>query len=297
MIPQSRYALGLILLFSLTGWSIAAQNGKIRDLDLAQAVRLAKSSSMTVRANSAALEAAQRAVWTATSAFFPKISASATGAWLGNPPKAGSLGELPLWFPLPQGSSLGTYSTVGTNTLYTGPLASKIVSLPSEDTQNTYFKGSLTLTQPLLAWGKIGAGVSLASLEAELAQVRQTGSEYDAARAAKRSYNAALLSRESAALMEELVALATTIVLDRRKELEAGDSTRADVLSSESDLAGLRSRLVQAREGERSALEALAFYTGLDPAALRLVSDLPDRLPAFDEEAIKRSAPATSTEW
>jgi outer membrane protein TolC len=301
MIHRTRLEAGVVLIIALALETLGAQTAgtaPTRDLALDEALKLAKTNSVLVRANTAASEAAQRAVWTAQSALLPKISAGASGAWLANPPKGmsvakGALGDLPLWVP----------ATTSPGSVYTGPFTYHPVTLPNndwqivDDTKNSYFKGNLTFTQPLVAWGKIAAGIALASLEAEIAEVKRSGAELDALRLAKRSYNAALLSRDSAAVLAELCDLAASIAADRRKALEAGTATKADALSSEADLAGLEAKLIEAREAEKSALESLAYLTGLEPGTLRLVTGLRDNLPSIDEEALKKAAPQSSADW
>jgi outer membrane protein TolC len=311
MTACARLCAGLCLILSLGSAQAAGQSvpkASAKDLDLAEAIDLARKNSAPVRATAAAADAALKAVGGARAAWLPKVSASASGAWLGNPPAgvsvaAGSLGSSQMWVPIPASIAPQYYSP--TTGYYTGPLLPYTASLPANpvtiinDAKDSYFKGSLTFTQPLLAWGKIAAGVALASLEADLAQVKRTGTELDMVRQVKRSYHAALLARDSSAVLAELCELAASIAEDRARSLEAGATTRSEVLSSKSDLASLEEKLVEAREAEKTALESLAFFMGIggDGENLRLSSSFPDRLPPIDEAAIKTAAPTVSTDW
>jgi outer membrane protein len=245
-------------------------------LDIGRAMELARSGSDEVRAKEAAAEAALRAVDVARANFLPKLSASISGSWLANPPAgvtvaAGSLATVPLSLP-----------------------ATDLVIVA--DAKASYFKGNLTFTQPLYAWGKIRAAVDLAALEARVASIGSRGAAQDAARSANRAYYSAVLSRDGAGILEELRGLAASILEDMKSALAEGFATREQVLSSAADLAALETRLVQAREGEASAVEALGLLTGLDGSALTLVSPFREELPPLDEAILRDEALAASAE-
>lgn len=271
--------------------------GKL-SLEIGRAEDLARKASDEVLAKEASAAAALRAVDAARASFFPKLSGSVSAAYLPQPPAgvtvtAGSLGTLPLWVPAT--TNPGSYYD-GSNGFVYHP-----VELPSKDWTvggytNTYFKGNLTFTQPLFVWGKIKAALDLASLEAKVADIGSRGAALDAVRSANRSYYSAVLSREGAAILTELRGLAASILEDRKSALREGFATQEDVLSSTADLAALDTKLVQAREGEASALEALGLLTGLDPNAIVPVSPFRDVLPQFSEPSLKDEALASSTD-
>jgi outer membrane protein TolC len=287
--------LAAVLLLAAFALEAGAEGATVQ-LDIAKAEELARTKADEVAARNAAAAAALGAVDAARANLLPKLSGSVSGAYLANPPagvtvKAGSLGTLPLWVP----------ATANPSSPYAGPFVEYPVSMPSSDltvvpdAKNSYFKGNLTFSQPLFAWGKIRAAIDLASLEAEVASVDARGAALDSARQANKAYYSALLAGRSAAILSELKALAEQIVVDRESALDEGLSTREKLLSAKADLADLGARLVEAREGERSSLEALAFLTGLDASSIELGSDFRDALPAIDEESLKDGAAATST--
>ncbi len=250
--------------------------GGATSLSLEEAVRRAGTASVSVRAAASLVEAAQKRIWVAASTFFPKISATASGAWLANPPagvtvKAGSLATTP--FPLP---------------------SSNLSIVP--DAKDTYFKGNLTLSQPILAWGKINAGLELAKLEEQIAALGLSGSRLEAEREARRSYDAALLARDSIAIIKELRDLAAANAADARDAFAAGTTTKSSVLQAQAQVADLDSRLVDAEEGERSALAGLAIIAGLGEGAISLSSELADSAPALDETKILEAARVSSSD-
>jgi outer membrane protein len=302
----------LVLLLSAVALSARAE-GEAKPalpLEIGRALELARQGSDEVLAKRAAAEAALRAVDVARANFFPKLSASVSGMYLVNPPagvsvKAGSLGNLPLYIAppssTPQNDPAHWISVNGQN-LYTGPLVSYPISMPAEemvvmkDAKNSYFKGNLTFTQPIFVWGKIKAAVELASLESQVAAIGSRGAVLDAQRSANRAYYSALLSHEGASILEELRALASSILKDLQSSLDEGFATKEQLLSGAAELAGLEAKLVQAQEGERSSLEGLALLTGLDPESMALVSPFRDRLPPIDEARLKEAALGVSTD-
>lgn len=264
----------------------AATDGSL-PLDIGRAEELAGKGADEVLARDAAAEAALRAVDEARASFFPKLSASLSGAYLPQPPSgvkvpAGSLGSIPI------------YNTLNKSYSY--------YQLPPTDldvggyTENSFFKGSIAFSQPLVAWGKIKAAVDLAALEAKAADIGARSASLDARRSANRAYYSALLSRESLAILAELRALAESILEDRRSAKDEGFATQEQVLSSAADLASMDSRLVQASEAETSALESLGLLTGLDPSSLVLISPFRANLPSLAEGPLKDEAIASSTD-
>jgi outer membrane protein len=274
--------LGAALVVFLAVFALeAAAQEKSLPLDIDTAQELARTKADTVAARNAAAQAALKAADAAKAKLLPQISGSATGAYLVNPPAgltldAGKLGKIPT-------SATTSILLPETDT----------VVLPA--TSNYYFKGNLTFSQPIFAWGKIRASIDLALLEAKVAEVDARGAERDSAREANRVYYSALLSERSAAILVELRGLAEQIVADRRSALDEGLSTKEQLLSSEADLADLNSRLVEAQESAKSLREALAFYTGLDADRIELQSDFRDTLPPIAEDNLKEAAALSST--
>ena len=278
--PRSWTArFALVLLLAVSAFSARAEGGSATVLDIGRAQALARDASDEVLAKQDAAEAALRSVDAARASLFPKLSGSLSGAYLPQPPAgvdvpAGTLGTLPIRNPL-----TGAYYQLPPNDIEVGGY-----------TKDSYFKASLTFTQPIMAWGKIKAAVDLASLEAQVASIGSAGASLDAVRAANRAYFSARLSKESVAILEELRSLAAAILEDRKSALTEGFVTEEDLLSSSADLAALDAKLVQAREGEASALEALGVLTGLDASSASLVSPFRETLPPLSETELKDAA-------
>jgi outer membrane protein TolC len=288
---------------SLGGGRLAAQA-----LTIDEASTLAAGNAASVKVASAQLSSATAAEAAARAAYMPTITASASGAYLPYPPQttitldAGALGTSKIWGPAPP-SDGGVFNANGT---YSGPLKQYSVSMPSnnisfvETNEHSYFKGNVTFAQPLVAWGKIRAAVEAARHGTEAALASRNAAVLDAVRGANRAYYSARVSRESAAILAELRGLAAQIVADRESTLMQGLATQADLLSSRADLADIDARIVDAREGEASALASLAVLTGrpglADPAKVEYGSDYRSSLPAVDESSFTQAAVSSSTD-
>jgi len=245
---------------------------------IAHAESLAEENADGVAARSAALAAALAAARAARAAFYPGVSASASGAYLLNPPAGLTLAK--------------------------GSFAALPFPIPSQDlavvqkASDLYYQGTITFKQPIVAWGKIRAAVGLADLEAQAALAERDGARLDAGREANRAYYSVKLAAESEAILGELRALAASIVADRQASLDEGLGTREELLSAKADLADLDARIVDAEEGAASAQENLAALTGL-PAGTRIeaVSAYRSKLPALDEGRIEDASRFSSTDW
>lgn len=253
-------------------------------LSIAEAQALARKNADEVRARAASLDAALGAVKAAKAAFYPKISASASGAYLTNPPAGMTLSK----------GAFGSMTIPGVGT----------IDIPSEDVvvvptaSDTYVKGNITFTQPIVAWGKIRAAVDIAAFEAQASLALRDGARRDAEREANRAYFSAKLALESGTILGELRRLAASIVEDRQASLDQGLGTRERLLAAQADLAGIEDRIVEAQEGASSALASLEALTGLpDGAAIRTVSDFRSQLPPLDEAGLKAAAVSASAEW
>jgi outer membrane protein TolC len=251
-------------------------------LTIERARELAQENAASVKARTLAAEGAARAADAAAAALFPRLAAQGSAAWLVNPPQGLTV----------QRGQLGTFTIPNVG----------IISMPSQDlevlpdTESAYVKIGATFSQPLFAWGKIRAAADLAALEAELA-ARAAGLERrDVARSIDTAYFGALVSRRSVPILADIAGLGQGIVDDMKAAREQGQVTEVQVLDAEAGLAELRAKRVEAAESEASALESIALLTGIDTTDIELMSDLPNALPSFDEEELKKKALDASDE-
>ena len=270
-----KIAVARILLIALALSALASEPVN-KSLSITEALDLASAGADAVRAQTALVSAAKASVDSSRANFLPKISTTVSGAWLANPPegmtlKAGDLGAMP---PALGGAKIP---------------ANDITFI--DDTKSTYFKGNITLSQPLFAWGKIGSAAAIASLEAQIAIAGQAGAILDAKRQVETAYFTVAFCREVKPLLASLRKMAASNVSDKNLALDAGLATKEQLLSAKSDLADIDARIVEIDQTEKTSLYALGILTGLDTASLDLVSAFRTELPAIDERSLEdRSA-------
>jgi len=272
---QPQKTAAIILLFALSLSTLAAEP-VTKELSISEALELASTGADAVRAKTALVAAAKASVDSSRSNFLPKISTTVSGAWLANPPegmslKAGEMGVMP--------AALGGTKIPATDITFI------------DDTKSTYFKGNVTLSQPLFTWGKIGSAAAIASLEERIAAAGQVGAILDAKRQVETAYFTVAFCRQTKPLLVSLREMAASNVSDKNLALVAGLATKEQLLSAKSDLADIDARIVEIDQTEKTSLYALGILTGLDTASLDLVSPFRTALPTIDEQTIEdRSA-------
>jgi outer membrane protein TolC len=250
------FALSLSLcLFPLAGEAAR------RTVQITEALDLASAGADEIRARDGAVASSMAAVDAARANFLPKITSSVSGGWLANPPlgvtlKAGEMGVLP--------AALGGAKIPSTDLTFI------------DNAKPTWFKGNLTLSQPLFTWGKIGSAAAIAGLEAQIAVAGREGAILNVRRQVETTYFTVRFCRETRAL-----------------SLGSGLSTQEQLLSSKADLADIDARIVEVDETERTALYSLGILTGLDTASIDLVSACRTEVPVYDEAALEDRASRT----
>jgi outer membrane protein TolC len=133
---------------------------------------------------------------------------------------------------------------------------------------------SASLSQALVTWGKVQAGVEAAELERDRLRADATDRDRQLATEVRRAYFALVLARETAVLLREAEQTLDQITRDRQRGFDAGVRTRQQVLEVEAEQAAVRRQRVSAEQGMRSARRGLSFLLGSDlPEDTQLVSE------------------------
>lgn len=256
-------------------------SGEPRPLSLDEALALSLENAEAVRIKIQSVEKSRSRLAEARAKTLPSVSLEAAIAYLTNPPEgitvtAGELGTLPL--PPP-------YNLLPDR---------DIVFLP--DIEHTYFSLNASLNQPIYTWGKIAAGIQLASLELAGSRAELELQKRDLRREAERAYAGALLARLSRPILEEMQAALVDIVTDREHSYTEGLVTRQLLLEARADLAAVERRLLEAREGEQTALRTLLLLTGLEEQELELTTPFREAPEELEEEVLLDRALARSGE-
>ncbi|MBN1409719.1 MAG: TolC family protein [Spirochaetales bacterium] len=270
-------AVYIILIFFLVfpAWS--------KDLSLEEAIGYGLENSDTVILKYNELQSAFYAKEAVKARGLPDITVQASASYLTNPPEGikinkGAFGNSP--------SPNSEFPVAFPNQDY--------VIIP--DPENTYFKITTTLTQPLFTWFKIENAVAIADLDYDIAGLNLNKTKEELKRDLKKAYYATLLSRESAALLEQSVIVMKEAVADREKKYKEGLINLQKLLESRKNLAQLQSKLIRAQEGYKSGIAAILFLTGLPGEEVVLVSGFREDLPGFEETDLMSGALSHSFE-
>ncbi len=258
-------------------------------LTLQDALAYGLANSETVKIGRHRIKEAEYGLYEARARKFPSLSLQASASYLTNPQddvvvKAGELGELPEY--------------IGNDPF--NPILLTTIPLPDKDlvfiegARNTYFQLKATLSQPIFTWGKINGAVDAASYRQEIAASDLRQSERELKRDIEAAYFGAVFARESAALLKEAEDILESNVKDRKESYDTGVINYQKVLEAEAQLAGIKRDRIETEEGRRSALAALAFYTGTETEDAELTTGFgysPSELDAdvLYEEALRDS--------
>jgi outer membrane protein TolC len=265
----------VILALAALPMAVQAQRSET-ELSVERAMGLAASRSAAIVAKNAAAFAADKAVDAAKAQLLPRLTGSLSGAYL------------------PENKQVGIK-------IPAGELATSPIKIPSSDititpsSSDLYIKGNVSFAQPIFAWGKIRDSVELALEEARKTRADARGASLDAAREANRAYFSAVLAQKSQEILEKLLGYADQIVADQSAALGEGLATKAQLLATKAERADLVSKLVEAREAQASAREALALFAGDEAETATLSSDFRDALPSVPEEKLKDQTAIAST--
>lgn len=234
-----------------TPGSSAASPAGLR-LTLEDALRLGQETSLQLAIQDSRVREKKAGVVQAEARQWPSLNLQASGSYLTNPQEgivieAGSLGFTP--------SPGSTYPV---------PFPEQDIVL-MEGYEHTYFKLDTSLNWPLITWGKVENGLTLARLGLELEQLERGKAGRSLERDIRQAYAGTLVAQRSLDLLEQARELLATIVADKELAFEQGLVTRAEVLETRKNLEQLKSRHLAASQALRSARAGLGLLCGLDP--------------------------------
>jgi len=122
-------------------------------------------------------------------------------------------------------------------------------------------QAEVSFTQPLWTWGALSGRTAAARRREESSRQLETREAQVVAFEATRAYLEALQAQEAVAVAEQTVAQGQSFLLTARARVAQGASPRLDVLKADLSLSEADSRLIAARNQDRSAREALVTVT------------------------------------
>ena len=233
------------LLFLLINLSVVAQEPQV--LTLEESIALAKQSNLTLQTAEQNLKAAEAQVRAARAGLLPRVTASGNYTYFKDIQKSVIQAEGGFGFPMPGREMDGPAPPSADN-------ESDLIELEFGAHHNV--QGTVSLTQPIFAWGRYYYGYQAAKLNYQAVQ-RDVDAAYNQIRLdVSEAFYGALVAQEFVRVAQQSVALVEEQLTIAEASLDAGAATNFDVLRAKVQLANARSQLIRAQNGVQTAKNA-----------------------------------------
>jgi len=258
-----------VIVFSMESKIPAQAEDKNISIDTAVSMALRNSDEINLKLQE--LKNKQYSILEAKSSLYPSIKLETVSSYITNPPEGVTIKEGEFGYaPSP-------------NSQFPVPFPDRDYTLIN-DTENTYFKITATLTQALFTWGKISKNIEITTLDRDLKYLELVKKRREIAYQVKRNYALAVLFRENIKLLKQSKKVIDEILKDREDSYREGLINLADLLTVRSNVALTDESLVEASENYRSAVEALKILTGINSSQINLISNFKPGKPRLHEK-------------
>ena len=232
----------LLLLINLTA---VAQEPRV--LTLENSIEIAKQSNLTVQTAEQNLKTAEAQVRSARAGLLPRITANGNYTYFKDVQKSVIQAEGGFGFPMPGGEMDETPSPSTDN-------EAELIELEFGAHHNV--QGTVSLTQPIFAWGRYYYGYQAAKLNYQAVQ-RDVNAAYNQLRLdVSEAFYAVLIAQEFLRVAQQSVSLVEKQLGIAEASLKAGAATDFDVLRAKVQLANAKSQLVRAENAIITAKNA-----------------------------------------
>ncbi len=236
--------VGTFLLLLITS-SISAEEPKL--LNLEQSLQIAKQSNLTILAAEQKLKSAEAQISVARSALMPRISANGNYTYFKDVQKSVIQAEGGFGFPIP-GEEMDDMSTPSVDN------ESELIELEFGAHHN--IQGTVSLSQPVFAWGRYYYNYQAAKLGYEAAQKELTAAYEKLRLNVYEAFYRVLIAQEFVKVAEQSVELVEKQLGIAQTSLDAGAATNFDVLRAKVQLANAKSQVIRAKNGVKIAKNA-----------------------------------------
>ena len=232
----------LLLLINLTS---VAQEPRV--LTLEDSIEIAKESNLTVQTAEQRLKTAEAQVRSARAGLLPRIIANGNYTYFKDVQKSVIQAEGGFGFPMP-GEEMDEVSPPSADN------ESDLIELEFGAHHNV--QGTVSLTQPIFAWGRYYYGYQAAKLNYQAVQ-RDVDAAYNQLRLdVSEAFYAVLIAQEFVRVAQQSVSLVEKQLGIAEASLKAGAATHFDVLRAKVQLANAKSQLVRAENAIITAKNA-----------------------------------------
>ena len=232
----------LLLLITL---SVSAEEHKL--LNLEQSLQIAKQSNLTIQAAEQKLKSDEAQISVARSALMPRISANGNYTYFKDVQKSVIQAEGGFGFPI-SGEEMDDMSTPSVDN------ESELIELEFGAHHN--IQGTVSLSQPVFAWGRYYYNYQAAKLGYEAAQKELTAAYEKLRLNVYEAFYRVLIAQEFVKVAEQSVELVEKQLGIAQTSLDAGAATNFDVLRAKVQLANAKSQVIRAKNGVKIAKNA-----------------------------------------
>ncbi len=241
-----RYSIWVAtFLFVIVSISIQAQ--EYRELTLEDSLQIAQKDNLSIQAAEQKLIAAKTQVDLARSALLPRLSANGNYTYFKDIQKSVIQAEGGFGFPTPA-QEMNQMSTPDPDN------EAELIELEFGAHHNV--QGTVNLTQPIFAWGRIYNNYKAATIGYTAAE-EELSSAYENLRlTVYESFYGVLITQEFVKVAEQSVELVELQLALAERSFAVGATTNFDVLRAKVQLANTKSQLIQARNRVKNAKDS-----------------------------------------
>ena len=235
---------GTLLLLVLT-LSISADEHTV--LNLEDSLQIAKQNNLTIQAAEQNLESAKSQISLARAALLPRLLANGNYTYFKDVQKSVIYADAGFGFPTP-GEEMNEMTTPSVDN------EADLIELEFGAHHNV--QGTVSLTQPIFAWGRYYYGYQAAKLQYEAAE-KELNAAYDKLRLdVYESFYRVLIAQEFVKVADQSVTLVKKQLKIAETSFDAGATTNFDVLRAKVQLANAESLSIRAKNSVRTAKNA-----------------------------------------
>lgn len=233
--------VGTFLLFIL---SISIQAQEYKELTLEDSLQIAQKNNLSIKSAEQKLIGTKTQVDLARSALFPRLSANGNYTYFKDIQKSVIQAEGGFGFPTP-GQEMGQMSTSDPDN------EAELIELEFGAHHNV--QGTVNLTQPIFAWGRIYNNYEAARIGYTAGEEELTAAYENLRLTVYEAFYGVLIAQEFVEVAKQSVELVKLQLAQTESSFSVGTTTQFEVLRAKVQFANVKSQLIQARNRVKTA--------------------------------------------
>ena len=271
-------------LFFLINLSLVAQEPQV--LTLEESIEIAKQGNLTLQTAEQNLKAAEAQVRAARAGLLPRITASGNYTYFKDIQKSVIQAEGGFGFPMPDREMDGPAPPSADN-------ESDLIELEFGAHHNA--QGTVSLTQPIFAWGRYYYGYQAAELNYQAMQRDVDAASNQLRLDVSEAFYGALVAQEFVRVAQQSVSLVEEQLAIAEASFEAGAATNFDVLRAKVQLANAKSQLIRGQNGVQTAKNAYKTVLNMplsENISVKGTLEIPEnhKIPTLDLDSLIQQA-------